>query len=558
MTALQGCGLPDAWAVARQWRILETGFGCGLNFFAAWRAWKDDPARPRLLHYVAIESRPFAVSEILEAVAADAALSPLGTELARQWFGLLPGVHRLNFEGGRVMLTLHVNEVREVLRREAFVVDSVMLDERDFALTTLKAVGRHCRRGTRITLSTTRLSDTTKRDFVQCGFAVHAVENGCVHGVFAPEWAPKNPLLAEGTTPSHCVVVGAGLAGAAAASSLALRGWRVMVLDAAPQAASGASGVPAGLITPHFSIDDSLLSRLTRNGVRATLEQARLLLRDGVDWQACGVLERRKETIADDAFHPQGSPWNRAADANRLRTLGIDASTIWHEHAGWIKPAALVRAWLGREGVSCRTSMRVERIACDGADWVLYDGDGREIECAPLIVVAAALSSNAIAGTNLPLQAVRGQVSWNIASPSAQLPPFALNGNGHFIPGVPMGDASAWFAGSSFDRDDTQLDVRTADHTANFQRLQALAPPVATRLESDFAGKTVQGWTGIRCASSNRRPIIAEVRPGLWISTAMGSRGLTYSTLCAEVLAARLHAEPLPLECKLAESLRGE
>ena len=41
---LRGCGLPQAWAGRPQWRILETGFGLGLNFLAAWRAWKDDPA----------------------------------------------------------------------------------------------------------------------------------------------------------------------------------------------------------------------------------------------------------------------------------------------------------------------------------------------------------------------------------------------------------------------------------------------------------------------------------------------------------------------------------
>ena len=29
---LHGCGLPAAWAGQAQWRILETGFGFGLNF----------------------------------------------------------------------------------------------------------------------------------------------------------------------------------------------------------------------------------------------------------------------------------------------------------------------------------------------------------------------------------------------------------------------------------------------------------------------------------------------------------------------------------------------
>ena len=35
----------------------------------------------------------------------------------------------------------------------------------------------------------------------------------------------------------------------------------------------------------------------------------------------------------------------------------------------------------------------------------------------------------------------------------------------------------------------------------------------------------------------------------------MGSRGLTMAILCAELLAARLHGEPLPLPRKLASAL---
>jgi tRNA 5-methylaminomethyl-2-thiouridine biosynthesis bifunctional protein len=35
----------------------------------------------------------------------------------------------------------------------------------------------------------------------------------------------------------------------------------------------------------------------------------------------------------------------------------------------------------------------------------------------------------------------------------------------------------------------------------------------------------------------------------------MGSRGLSFSVLCAELLAARMGAEPLPLEASLARFL---
>ncbi len=55
---LGGCDLPAAWANAPQWRILETGFGFGLNFLTTWQAWRADPQRPRLLHFVSIEAFP--------------------------------------------------------------------------------------------------------------------------------------------------------------------------------------------------------------------------------------------------------------------------------------------------------------------------------------------------------------------------------------------------------------------------------------------------------------------------------------------------------------------
>eukprot|EP01041_Mallomonas_annulata_P030768 gene30768-52971_t len=45
---LQGCGLPAAWAGQPQWRVLETGFGFGLNFLVTWAAWRADPHRPHL------------------------------------------------------------------------------------------------------------------------------------------------------------------------------------------------------------------------------------------------------------------------------------------------------------------------------------------------------------------------------------------------------------------------------------------------------------------------------------------------------------------------------
>ena len=84
---------------------------------------------------------------------------------------------------------------------------------------------------------------------------------------------------------------------------------------------------------------------------------------------------------------------------------------------------------------------------------------------------------------------------------------------------------------------------------------RALLPEAAAALQEEFATGAVRAWNGVRCASPDRRPLLGELAPGLWVSTAMGSRGLTFAALCGELLAARLHGEPLPLPVRLAGAL---
>jgi tRNA 5-methylaminomethyl-2-thiouridine biosynthesis bifunctional protein len=569
---LAGCGLPGAWAGHPQWRILETGFGLGLNFLAAWRAWKDDPQRSHLLHFVSAEAWPVAAADLLRSAAPYPELAPLAQALAEQWFGLVPGMHRMVFEQGRVLLTLFVGDVKDALRQQPFDADSIFLD--GFApqhnaamweLHTLKAVARHCRRGTCV--ATWTVAGEVRRDLTQCGFMVEKTEGlapkrHSLKGVFAPAWEPRGLRPVRAVVPGRCVVVGSGLAGASVAASLARRGWQVTVLDEADAPASGASSLPAGLLAPHFSVDDNLLSRLSRSGVRATLQQARALLRHGEDWQASGVLEHRVQDAADDprrlaASTPEAAQdWSRPADPRQKAAALLDSGAVayWHQQGCWIKPAALVQAWLAQPGVSWRGHAKVHRLGRFEDCWRLFDAHDRELDRADLVVIAAAHASATLLDGRLELQPVRGQVSWG-EQRTQEVPPFAVNGNGHFIPNVPVGNAIAWFCGSTYGRGETDLAPRKADHQENLTRLGSLLPAVEQQLAAEFSGRAVKAWTGVRCASTDRRPLLGELEPGLWVSTAMGSRGMTFAVLCAELLAARLHGEPLPLERRLAAAL---
>jgi tRNA 5-methylaminomethyl-2-thiouridine biosynthesis bifunctional protein len=596
---LGGCGLPKAWQGQATWTVLETGFGLGLNFLATWDAWRADPQAPPRLHYVAVEAWLPGPDDLLRSAAPFPELHALARELAGQWPGLLPGWQCLRLDGGRVQLTLGVGDGRAQLREQRFMADSVYLDGFDPArnpdlwdVHMLKAVAQLCRRGTGV--ATWTVAHTVRDALAQCGFVVEQAESAPsqrqrLQGRWDPPWTLRSPRparnepaswLAAGpdATPRRALVIGAGLAGSSCAFSLARRGWSVTVLDRGEVPAAGASGLPAGLVAPHVSPDDRPLSRLTRAGVRATLQRAHLCLREGIDWAPSGVLEHRVKDSRDlpPSWRGPDSPaagWSRPATADELAQAGLasDRPAHWHARAGWIRPAALVRAQLQVPGIDWRGGQRVARLARVGGEWLALDARGQPLGSAPLLMVAAGYDSLALlqaSGTSTPpLHPLRGQIAWGlmpspslaVANAAAPLPPFPVNGLGSLIAGVPTDEGPAWYLGSTFERDCAEAVLRPEDTALNRDKLRALLPRAELALAPQFDAETVRTWAGVRCTVPDRVPVLgpldAFAAPGLWVCTAMGARGITLSVLCGELAAAWLEAEPLPLDRRLAAML---
>jgi tRNA 5-methylaminomethyl-2-thiouridine biosynthesis bifunctional protein len=376
------------------------------------------------------------------------------------------------------------------------------------------------------------------------------------------------------------LVIGAGLSGSAVAHSLAIRGWNVTVLDQGPGVGAGASGLPAGLAAPHVSPDDNVLSRITRAGVRATLQRAQTLLQSGTDWALTGVLEHNlggKRRLPDgdpvgqpgacaDADLPQGMSTLASAAAIAQAGLPPDTPALWHHHAAWIRPRQLVAAQLKTSGVQVLWQQQVHHIERRGDQWAALNASGDSLGQAPLLVVASAFDSLALLrhqpGFAVPLNPLRGQVSFGLMSdlPTHGLPPFPVNGHGSFISGVPTPEGPlGWFTGSTFERDCAQAPVRAEDHAANQVRLATLLPALSVAMAGPFATDRVQGWAGLRCTLPNRLPAVgpidAQRLPGLWISAGMGARGISLAVLCGELTAAWLDHEPLPIAPDLVKHL---
>lgn len=547
----------SAWADLPAWRILNSHFGSGTHFLATWHAWATDPHAPRLLHYAALT----ADAPTFEVLARSGLENPpwlaLIEELRGHWVDLSPGFHRLTLNHARVHLTLCVGELTTLLRDQQFEADAIYIDAASAHVWngwTVKALTRSCRLGTLLNLAPT--AALLRGELERGGFRFADTP---LWGTFSPRWTPKKTHKPFQLQVNTCAVVGAGVAGASVAAALAKRGWQVTVLDAAQEPASGASGLPVALVVAHVSKDDCAQSRLSRSGVRLMLQQARQWLCEGQDWAETGVLEKQFE-------------------GSKNRPSAQLTGAILHPKAAWLKPAALVRAWLMQPGVCFKGNALVASLKKQEGQWQLLDHSGEALCRAHRVVFANAggafpllesipMGEAAGLGLNrLPsMQGMRGLLSWGLHTPAAaaHFPNRPVNGAGSVIPWVPLSaglgtSGPAWFVGSSYQSDALPELTDSANHLANLARLSQLMPDLGTALAPEFS-LGVRQWKGTRCVTADRLPLVGPLvegdDPSLWICAGMGSRGMSFSVLCAELLAAQWGNEPWPVGAALARSL---
>ncbi len=581
---LQAAKLPDKWAKLQAWKILDTQWQGGSRFQAALAAWRRDPDRPRMLHYVALCG---SLNEAVDQGAADE------SEFSKPWqvqsHSLAPGFNRITFEDGQVLLTLCVGTMQAMLLAQRFVADTVFLPNfqaDNWNEWTVRTLMRSCQLGTDVVVEAVDSVDSARLALIQNqGFRGVKVKNGGLWvGQLRPDWQLKTSrrqFAAPAVKPSSCVVVGAGLAGASVAAAMARRGWQVQVLDLADAPASGTSSLPVGLMAPLSSQDDSVQSRCLTAGIKLTTWQAQKLLAQGDDWAPSGVMNCK----------PGEQP-------------------RWQPEGAWIKPASLVRAWMSHPHIEFKGGVNLAKLepiwlAAPGGPnqptesessansaWALYDPAGRLVANASLVILAC-VAAGEVAGsehsTRLAgrMQSSKGQISWAMHTDSLRrlqgeiestfgvqlplagaetsnsfLPNHPVNGQGHLLAQIPMDSGHAWFVGATYVTGEGPDPSVTEQHAANFARLQSLCPQAAERLRPQFESNELRAWQGVRYVSTDRMPVVGRLSDsgpaGLCCVTGFGSRGLSWSTLCAELLAARLSGEPLPIEGRLADCLDSQ
>ncbi|AMS22956.1 bifunctional tRNA (5-methylaminomethyl-2-thiouridylate)-methyltransferase MnmD/FAD-dependent cmnm(5)s(2)U34 oxidoreductase MnmC [Pseudomonas synxantha] len=583
--------------------IGETGFGTGLNFLCAWQLFEQHAAAGAQLHFVSVEKYPLSHPDLQRALALWPELQPLAEQLLAQYIAIHQGFQRLVLGHGRVTLTLLIGDALEQLPQLDAQIDAWFLDgfapaknpdmwtaELFAELARLAAPGS--------TISTFTSTGWVRRLINAAGFKMKRTPGighkwEILRGEFVgwPADIPRStatpPWFARPTThyaERRALVIGAGLAGCATAASLAARGWQVCLLERHAALAQEASGNPQGVLYLKLSAHGTTLSQLIVSGfgyTRRLLEQ----LQRGVDWDACGVLQlafnpkeaerqaQLAQAFATDLLHPVD-----AAQAQALAGVALDQGGLFFPEGGWVHPPALCEWQARHPGIEVRLHQEALNLQQVDGQWQARDAEAL-IASAPVVILAGAAEVKRFPfSAALPLKRIRGQITRLPQTTESQRLSTVVCAQGYVAP-ARLGEHTL---GASFAFNSDDLTPTLAEHVDNLNLLREISQPLLQALHADSAPlESLQGRAAFRCTSPDYLPIVGPLADaaafaqaygvlardarqvpdtpcpwldGVYINSGHGSRGLITAPLSAELLAAWLDNEPLPLPASVAQA----
>ena len=576
--------------VARRWQgkerftVLENGFGLGTNFLATLKAWRNDPKRSAHLEYVALECFPVSRSQIEQYAAVE--LADEAKELASHWPVCIPGYHTLTFDGGRVRLILIFGDSQTFANKLSLQYDALFLDgfgpqknPRMWEAGLLRSLSRYAKEGAVVTTWCTK--GDVRRALISAGFEIEkkkgfGKKRERLFGIMKARRTKHNHRAIE-----DVIVIGGGLAGANVAYSLRMQGVQVRVVDQAPVPGGAASALSWGILHPHFTRDDSPLSKLSREGFLLARSRLREL----------------EEKTGEPLFEPLGclqmahtdeiyAEWQSAASQDQPFALPADYGTLLQKEAaslktglslkrgGWFfsmagmaRSGAFCRALIKASGASYRGNTQVVALKKQDKYWQLIGEFGEVIDEATDVVVCAAFASEALLGSALGLEALPGRITLLRDTDLTELK-CPVSGEGYI---AHMSDGYCG-VGATYELERTGPWTETKAHENNLEKLDSLltksVPVVVTgaycgvraagpgRLPVLGASIDEEKWLSV-CRSHKEYPQDSSLwdQEGLWVLAGLGSRGLSMSALCADMLTSLMLGVALPADPALLKTL---
>jgi len=380
----------------------------------------------------------------------------------------------------------------------------------------------------------------------------------------------------------HAFIIGGGLAGCTSARALAERGWKITLMERHAELAQEASGNPQGVLYAKLSPKNEAQAEFNLQA----LQFAQQFYRS--HWNAigkqCGVLQlshceseqqlheqlREKFSAADELV-----TFVDAAEATNIAGITLSHSALYFPKAGWINPRKLCESLTNHPAIRVITDCAALVLEYIGDNWQINNNS--ELR-APVVIIANAADAKSFSLTqHLPIKSIRGQITYLPQTATSSALKTVVCSEGYIGPAV----NNLHCTGATFNLKDDSRELRAQDHRTNLENLGATLLELCSEWKN-LDVENLQGRVAFRCTLPDYLPLVGAVpheqamledfaplrknaraailktgtyHKGLFINIGHGSRGLAYTPVCAELLAAHINQEVLPLPRELANAL---
>lgn len=349
------------------------------------------------------------------------------------------------------------------------------------------------------------------------------------------------------------LIVGAGVAGCTIANEMQKAGHDVYLIDQHPGIAKETSSHAGALAHPHLTRRPARLQKFTRfanrmafaqwqdhqrfNGAFQPLEQE--------DWESADKMQAKLSLL--NFSKEEAVP----LDADKaLAFVGISKPGIFYPEAGIYDLKEISKSAIKNiPKENLLLQKEVKSIKTSDGKWFVLDANNEEILSGDALILANGVGVKNLLESlsiKLHLRPVRGQLSKfqiDHTSPWVKhLPKRPMCGEGYCMPALTLNESQfLWEVGSSYDEGEFDLTPRASSDEHNREQARTLLNNPDLPLEDLVA---LEPFVGVRSVSGDRLPLIGPVpsKPGLFIASAYGARGVLWSAVTPGLIARQVEA----------------
>ena len=584
-------GLPDRWikSTERRFIISEIGFGFGLNFILSAELHTELKIQEHL-HYIAFEKSPPSKEQIIKFFSNFHELKTLSDILLRKMPKLIRGCHRIQFSEN-ITLDLHYGDVRHEIadlytnkfRISAWFVDgfSPKTNPRiwdDFVCNKISQLSGH---GT--TLSSYSAAGSFRRRLMFNGFEVEKTSGyGRKRHMTVAQFTVNQNHSEAGKNKNKAAesvaIIGAGIAGCAAALALAKRHIPVQLFESQDHEAVSQNRVSLFALRPRLYRDVSPESEFYLHSYLYAVSQLTMHSQNkNIGWNKTGLIQLEGALNKRDKFSQEtyssiypSSIFHSLTNeqARELSKLDLSTGGLYFPDGGFVETEKLYNFYLNAKGISKNYNSPVKDLKYRDGKWTLYSAELTEIAKSRVVIIA---NSHGLTQFNqtafLPISISHGYSNWLEAKNKNFEPTHVICGDKTIFPSTPFGEKGNLVA-ATYEESLTELSKLKAAKENVSGANQAFTNQYF--LSNQNKGTEV----GTRCGTPDRIPYIGRVPnyaytkkelahlrrnakadfnitddcflPNLYISAGHGSNGLCTSSFGAEILASLINGEPVP------------